>query len=350
MTIPVAFKGTSEALKWPRLIRLGPNFYAAVFTIMKLLPASFMVRKAEESGKITPDTVVVETTSGTFGLALAMVCAERGHRLALVGDGAIDSTLRARIELLGAELLMVTQPAPRGGMQQARLDRLAALRREHENTFWPAQYENPDNPRSYGEVAAFLNDALGDVDCLVGTVGTGGSMCGTAATLRSLCTGLQVVGIDTHGSVLFGQPDKPGRLLRGLGNSLMPKNVDHSLFDEIHWVSAADAFKATLELNRRHALFMGPTSGAAWLVGRWWALQNPDSVVVTILPDDGHRYQSTVYNPEWTMGKGLGRAALPDAPVTVYDPRFPGEEWARLTWKCRNLNDVLQLPVMGETL
>jgi cysteine synthase A len=331
----------SEAQKAPRLVRLAPNFYVAVLSIMKLYPASFIIRQAEARGELGPDTVVVETTSGTFGLALAMVCAERGYRLSLVGDTAIDETLRERITSLGAEISIVTEPAAVGGMQRARLDRLAALRREHPKTFWPAQYENPDNSESYAELAELLARELGSIDCLIGTVGTGGSMCGTATALGKLCRGLHVVGIDTHGSVLFGQPDRPGRLLRGLGNSLMPKNVDHTVFDEVFWVNAGDAFKAARELHRRHALFMGPTSGASWLTAAWWARQNPDRCVVAILPDDGHRYMSTVYNPAWIEERGLVRAALPEAPLTVDDPGFSGDAWSRYAWQRRTIDEVL---------
>jgi cysteine synthase A len=166
-------------------------------------------------------------------------------------------------------------------------------------------------------------------------------MCGTAAALRSFYSDLWVVGVDTHGSVLFGQPDRPGRLLRGLGNSLLPKNVDQSTFDEIHWISAADAFKASRELYRRHALFMGPTSGAAWLVANWWAQRNPGALVVTMLPDEGHRYQTTVYDPDWISARALSRSHLPDGPRTVDDPLFTEEVWARLLWKRRSLREVL---------
>lgn len=338
----------SDAVKWPRLVRLGSNFYVAAFSIMKLFPASFIISKAAARRQVRRETVIIETTSGTFGLALAIVCAERGYKLMLVGDKAIDRTLRARIESLGAKVQIVTKPAPTGGMQQARLDCLAALRRKFEDTFWPAQYENPDNSASYAELARALKSRLGNVDCLIGTVGTGGSMCGTGNALRALCGTLHVVGIDTQGSVLFGQPDRPKRLLRGLGNSLMPRNVAHDVFDEVHWVSAGDAFEAARALHRRHALFMGPTSGAAWLVGRWWAAQNPDMTVVAILPDDGHRYQSTVYNAAWIAAQGLSRAELPQGPMTVTHPGFTGDSWTRLLWGRRRLEDVAMPPAVAE--
>jgi hypothetical protein len=121
----------------------------------------------------------------------------------------------------------------------------------------------------------------------------------------------------------------------------MPKNVDHSAFDESHWVSAADAFEAAQEIHRRHALFVGPTSGAAWLAARWWARQHSSQLVVAIFPDEGHRYQTTVYNAEWLAAHGLTRAALPGAPVTVNEPNVPDETWSRFVWGRRKFHEVV---------
>jgi len=323
------------------LVRLQSNLYVAAFSIMKLLPAAYIIERAEKNGLIVPNSLVVETTSGTFGLGLAMVCAERGYRLTLVGDVGIDATLRGRIAALGADLRVVAEPAPNGGLQKARMDLLEVLRHENNNAFWPAQYDNPEARHAYDELAEMLCDRVGTIDCLVGTVGTGGSACGTGAALRSLRSdAVQVIGVDTHGSVLFGQADKPGRLLRGLGNSLMPLNVQHHVFDEIHWVNAGDAFKATQILCRKYGLYMGPTSGAAWLVADWHARKSPKSVVVAILPDEGHRYQSTVYNADWIAEKGLTRASLPSNPLTVENPAFAIDEWSRFAWGRRTRAEV----------
>ncbi|HEV7687313.1 MAG TPA: cysteine synthase family protein, partial [Acidimicrobiia bacterium] len=287
------------ALELPRIVRLGPNLYGAAFTLMKLLPARHILDRADREGRLEPGTVVIESTSGTFGLALAMECRLRGRPLVLVSDPAVDPRLRRRLRDLGAAVDIVAEPALVGGYQQARLDRLAELRARHPRHFWPAQYSNPDNPGAYNVLAELLTSAIGRVDVLVGPVGSGGSMCGTAAALRAgIGDAVTAVAVDTPGSVLFGQHDAPRRI-RGLGNSLMPPNLDHSAFDEVHWVSDREGFAATRALHRRHALYMGPTSGTAWMVASWKARADPDARVVVLLPDEGHRYQDTVYDDAW---------------------------------------------------
>ncbi|HEX8558057.1 MAG TPA: cysteine synthase family protein [Pyrinomonadaceae bacterium] len=333
-----------DSVVLPRLIQLGDNLYGAAFFLMKLLPARFILDRARADGLLREGSVVIETTSGTFGLALAILCNLHGYRLIIVSDPAIDPPLQRRLEDLGATVEIVREPAPVGGYQRARLDRMAELRAQHPGHFWPAQYSNRHNPGSYGPLAELFAEAIGKIDCLVGTVGSGGSVCGASSFLRLLFPKLKVVGVDTLGSVLFGQPDQKKRLLRGLGNSLMPENLDHRAFDEIHWVSAAEGFYATRELHRRHALYMGPTSGAAYLVARWWAEHNPGSTVVVTLPDEGYRYQDTVYDDAWLRANDAWLAELPSGPRLVDHPLEAGADWTCVLWNRRTYEQVLGSP------
>jgi cysteine synthase A len=148
------------------------------------------------------------------------------------------------------------------------------------------------------------------------------------------------IGVDTPGSVLFGQSDAPRRV-RGLGNSLMPPNLDHTAFDEVHWVGAAEAFEATRTLHRRHALYMGPTSGAAWLAASWWARRHPEASVVVLLPDEGHRYQDTVYDDAWLRDQDLRLDALPVHPHDAAHPDKATGGWYRFEWARRSLAEVM---------
>lgn len=331
-----------DAVALPRVVRLEGRLYAACFQLMKLLPARHILARAREEGAVGPGSVVIETTSGTFGLALAMICALDGYRLVLVSDPAIDAPLRRRLEDLGARVEMVTEPAAVGGFQRARLDRMAEVQAEFPGHFCPSQYANPLNPGSYAALADHLGETVGRVDCLVGTVGSGGSMCGAAAGLRRSNPDLRVVGVDTHGSVLFGQPDSK-RLLRGLGNSLMPQNLDHTAFDEVHWVTAAEAFRATRALHRSSALFMGGTSGAAYLAARWEARRDPAANVVVLLPDEGYRYQETIYKDEWLRESGAWLDELPAGPETAAEPpKAAGDRWTRMEWGRRSLKEATE--------
>ncbi|MET7297343.1 cysteine synthase family protein [Embleya sp. NPDC005575] len=321
------------ATEMPRLVRLDHNLYAACFTVMKLLPARYILDTAIRRGELRPGMTVVETSSGTFGLGLAMVTALRGYPLVLVSDPVLDAPLKARLEDLGARVEIVTEPAAVGGHQRARLDRLDTIRKECEPAFVPSQYDNPLNPAAYASVAELVRQRIGPVDTLVGCVGSGGSMCGTAHGLRRHRPQTRAVAVDTHHSVLFGLPDGP-RTLRGLGNSLMPANVEHDTFDDVHWLGAAEAFEATDRLHREHALFMGPTSGAAYLVARWEARRHPDRTVLALFADEGHRYQSTSGDPNWRREHGLYLPTLPTAPHTVTDPDQVRGHWDHMAW-CR---------------
>jgi cysteine synthase A len=337
-----------DAIALPRLVRLRPNLIGLAFPLMKLLPARFIVRKALEEGELEPGGLIAETTSGTFGLALAMVARLGGHPLTLVSDPAIDAPLQRRLEDLGASVHIVREPGPTGGFQQARLEVLEQVLASNPGSFCPRQYSNPHNPGSYAPCAEQLAHAAGPIDCLVGSVGSGGSMCGISSYLRLVFPELVAVGVDTHRSVIFGQSDAGGgRMLRGLGNSLMPANVDHTTFDWVHWVGAAEAFRATRELHRDHALFMGATSGAAYLVADWWARHHPEQLVAVVFPDEGYRYQDTVYDDAWLDEKGLRLDLPPREPVEWERPHDGSDPWAFHHWNRRSYVEVMRSPAAG---
>lgn len=330
-----------DAFDLPRIVRLGDNLYAAAFFLMKLLPARFILDRAAADGELRPGSTIIETSSGTFGLGLALLCRERGYRLILVSDPAIDDRLARRLTELGAQVEICREPAPVGGFQGARLARMRELQTAHPDHFWPAQYHNPRNPAAYAPFAELLVETIGDLGCVVGTVGSGGSMCGTTRFLRGVLPDVRAVGVDTSGSVLFGQRDAGTRLLRGLGNSVMPSNLDHEVFDEVHWVSAAEGFLATRVLHREHGLYMGPTSGAAFLVARWWAARHPDVDVVAIMADEAYRYEDTVYDDAWLRAQGAALERLPASPRFVAHPHDAGPGWSALAWGRRSYDDVM---------
>jgi cysteine synthase len=333
-----------DARELPQIIRLEGELFAAAFPLMKLLPARYILDQARRSGALARDTVVVESSSGTFGLALAMLCAIERRKLILVSDPAIDEPFKRRLEDLGAWVDIVTDPGSAGGFQRARLERLAQHRERQPDHFWTCQYNNPDNGSSYARVAELLTETVGSIDCLVGTVGSGGSICGTARFLRQVFPKLYVIGVDTPGSVLFGLPDQK-RVLRGLGNSVHPSNLDHTLIDEVHWVDGATAFHATRELHQRSALFRGGTSGAAALVARWWSQRHPGARVVALLPDEGERYVSTIYDDGWLAQHGLRRSGAPAGPLLAgHLEEVDPEGWSSFHWGRRTFEQVTRRP------
>lgn len=330
-----------RALETPRLARLSPNLVAAAFPLMKLMPARYILDRAEARGELKAGTHIVETTSGTFGMAVALLAAARGYLLTLVSASTlIDATYKARLERIGATVIAIDDP--RGdGNQPGRLDCLQTILMSDPECFWTRQYDSPSNWLAYARLAEFLVRAMGRVDCLVGCIGTGGSLCGTGMFLRTLFPDLKIVAVDTHRSILFGQPVGK-RMLRGLGNSVLPANVRHDLIDEIHWVGAYPAYMTAHQLLRLHGLFQGPTSGAAGLVAQWVARICPDAQIAVIMPDEGHRHADTVYNDRWLATLPGWPCGQPSAPTTLSRIEPAAEsEWTRFSWQRRSLDDVL---------
>jgi len=319
---------------------------AVVFPLMKIIPAEFCVREAIRDGRLSHGGFVIESSSGTMALGLAQVCRWLELPLVIVTDYACDDALCRRMADLGVRVERVTAPAATGGYQRARLDRLEEIRQTEPGAWWLNQYDNPHNAGAYSDVAAQIIEAVGRVDCLVGAVGSGGSMCGTASYLRALFPEMAVVGVDTFNSVLFGQPDGTRRL-RGLGNSLLPRNLDHRLFDEVHWVTAAEAYAATRLLHRTTALFRGGTSGATWLAARDYARRHPEATVVCLFADDGTRYAEEIYNDARLVEHGLWLDRLPAEPIVVTSPPQAPTSWTRMNWNRRSHDAVLAASGVG---
>jgi len=331
-------------LETPRLVRLAPNLVAAAFPLMKLMPARYILDRGKASGELEPGAHIVETTSGTFGMAVALLAAARSHPLTLVtASSLIDHKYKARLERLGASV--IAMPDPLGdGNQSGRLEQLSRVLKEEKGSFWTRQYDSAGNWLAYARLADLLVRAGGRIDFLVGCVGTGGSLCGTGTFLRQVFPWLKISAVDTHRSMLFGQPVGK-RMLRGLGNSVLPGNVRHELIDEVHWVGAYPAYQSAHALFRENGLFMGPTSGAAALVAKWVAVNNPDAMVAVIMPDEGHRHADTVYNDDWVDTLPGWPGSKPVEPTVLSRPVAASESaWTRFNWARRSLDDVLAAP------
>ncbi|GGU46648.1 pyridoxal-phosphate dependent enzyme [Streptomyces lavendofoliae] len=293
---------------------------------MKDRVARHSILEARRTGELAEGAPIIESSSGTMALGVALVGARLGHPVHIVTDPRIDPTTHAKLRALGCRVHVVGAMTG-AGWQSARLERLEELIRELPGAFWPRQYSNPDNPGAYRFLADEILADLGSVDVLVGSVGSGGSLSGSARALRRSLPGLRVVAVDCVGSVVFGQPDNPGRLQGGLGNSLIPANLDRGLVDEIHWLNDREAFEATRDLAREQQIFAGNTSGSVYRVLHDVARRAaPGTRIVGIFPDRGDRYADNVYSDAYWAERSL--AALPSAaePAEV----SPGTEVA--TW------------------
>lgn len=284
---------------------------------MKDRVAARAITQARKIGELTEGAPIVESSSGTMALGLALVGRALGHPVHIVTDPRIDPITLAKLESLGCEVHVVAAMSGQG-WQSARLELLDQLVRDLPGAFWPRQYSNPDNPGAYRHLAEELIADAGPIDVLVGSVGSGGSLCGTARVLRDQLPDLRVVGVDCVGSVLFDQPDVPQRLQSGLGNSLHPANLDFALIDEVHWLNDREAFEATSALAAEQQIFAGNTSGSVYRVMSAIAAgAAPGTRIVGILPDRGDRYVDTVYSSQYRDGRDLGQLECAAAPSPV---------------------------------
>jgi cysteine synthase A len=301
---------------------------------MKARAAVSMLTAARARGELAPGAPVVESTSGTLGVGLAFAGQALGHPVVLVVDQELEPPMRALLRAYGARLEVVRRPHPVGGWQQARLDRLAEIRAAQPDAYWPDQYHNPDNTDGYAGLADEIAAQIDEIDVLVCSVGTGGHSAGLARPLRRHWPRLRLVGVDTIGSTIFGQPARP-RLMRGLGSSIHPSNVDYPAFDEVHWVGPVEAVETCRRLARTAFVTGGWSTGAVARVAAWTARTQPGARVLTVFPDGPHRYLDTIFDDDWCARHGLLGPAR-GHPVEIPHPgAVEVTRWSR----CRTVAD-----------
>lgn len=297
---------------------------------MKDRVALQIVEDAEAAGLLQPGCLIVESSSGTLAEGLARVGAIKGYPVVIVTDPRLDAVTFAKLQALGAIVEVVDTYHPTGGWQWSRLERLAQILAANPGSFWARQYDNPSNAGTYEvRMAEELVAALGpDIKALVGSVGSGGSLCGTARALRRLRPDLRVVAVDAVGSSLFNQPGRK-RLQSGHGNNIVPGNIDYSVIDEVHWLNDGEAFGGCRELARREGVFAGGSSGSVYVVASWMAEQLGEGQVVAILPDRGDRYAETIFSDSYLAEHGLLGCSAAWEPVTIQYGVDVAEQWSR---------------------
>ncbi|WP_093471128.1 PLP-dependent cysteine synthase family protein [Paenibacillus popilliae] len=299
---------------------------------MKDRVAKHMIVEAKRTGQLKDGDSIIESSSGTMACGVALVGTCLGHEVHIVTDPRIDPITLAKLTALGCNMYIVDRMGAHG-WQSARLKRLYELIDELPGVYWPRQYDNPDNPAAYDALAHEVMNELGRVDFLVASVGSGGSMTGTARALKRYYPNLKVIAVDCIGSVIFGQPDRPERLQGGLGNSLIAPNVDHALVDEVHWLNDEEAFAATLALAKEQQIFAGNSSGSVYAVAKWVKSCVPQgTTILAIFPDRGDRYVNTIYNKHYRVDKEIDGLRLPEEPQWVpYQTVVTSWSYARLS-------------------
>jgi cysteine synthase A len=252
-----------------------------------------MIEAAEQAGKIGPNTIIVEPTSGNTGIALAMVCAARGYRCRLVMPETMSNERRMLLRAYGAELVLT--PGPEG--------MLGAIRRAEEivaadpNCFMPQQFNNPANPEVHRRTTAeeIWRDTDGKVDILVAGIGTGGTITGVAEVIKARKPSFQAIAVEPEASPILSKGTKGPHPIQGIGAGFIPDVLNTKAYDEVITVKNEDAFETARAAAREEGLLVGISSGAAL----WAAIQvakrpeNAGKLIVTIIPSFGERYLST---------------------------------------------------------
>ena len=276
---------------------------------MKDRMARSMVDDAERKEVLRAGGTIVESSSGNTGIALAAIAAERGYRfVAVVDDHAARDKIRI-MRALGAELVTVEGAAED---RVATASREALARRLGETIPGAVYLDQPDNPangRGYTETLAreIVADVGPDLDLLVGSVGTGGSLSGTARGLRGLLPNVRVVGVEPVGSIIFGGEARP-YYQSGTGTPAgveVGRNVDRDLIDRGVKVADAVAFTTSRFLARRHGLLLGGSAGGVVHAAIAELRTSDAHVGVAIVADGGERYLDTVFDDDWIASRGL---------------------------------------------
>jgi cystathionine beta-synthase/cysteine synthase A len=270
--------------------------------------ARFIIDEAVRQGRLRPGGTIIESSSGNFGISLAMLGAVKGYRVIVVVDPKITPMNKSLLIAYGAELVFVDQLDDTGTYQKTRLAKVKKLHRTLPDSFVPNQAFNLDNSEAHYRSTGpeLLRQTGGDIGTLVLSVGTAGTVGGVGQFFKEAAPHIRIVAVDADGSGIFSRNTHP-YALQGLGLGWTPRSLrDLNCIDAIHQVKDLDAFSTCRAEAKHEGILLGGSGGAVCFVALSLAQQKATpGPIATLIADSGERYLDTVYNDEWLAAKGI---------------------------------------------
>lgn len=264
--------------------------------------ALYILNKVLSSGEINKDTIIIESSSGNFGIALSSYCKKYGLKFYCVVDPNISPTNEYLIKTLSTKMIKVTELDENGGYLLNRIRKVKQLQKEIPNSYWINQYGNPYNAEAYSEtLGKELCGDIDNIDYVFLGVSSGGTITGISQKVKDIFPNAKIIAVDVEGSVIFGGEPKK-RYIPGIGSSMLPGILKEAKIDEIFMTDEYSTVEMCHELLKEHCLFLGGSSGSVFsAIKKYFKGKSfsKNQNVVAIFADRGDRYISTIYDDEW---------------------------------------------------
>ncbi len=293
---------TIDATPLVRLNRIGEGFDGDLLAKLEFFNplgsvkdriAASMIEAGEIQGLITPQTFIIEPTSGNTGIALSFICAAKGYRLCLTMPETMSIERRYLLKHLGAKLVLT----PASERIKGAIDKAEEILASEKGAYMPDQFKNPANPQIHRETTAeeIWRDTEGRVDILIAGVGTGGTITGVSQVIKPRKPSFKAIAVEPAASPILSGGSAGPHKIQGIGAGFIPDVLDRSVIDDVVTVTNEDAFETARELAKKEGILCGISSGAAV----WAALkiakqkESAGKSIVIIIPSTGERYMST---------------------------------------------------------
>ena len=263
---------------------------------IKTRTAYNMISKAEREGKIKPDTIIVEPTSGNQGIGLALVGAVKGYRTIIIMPDSVSEERRKLVHHYGAEVILIHDAGDIGACIEECLQTALRMERENPKVYVPQQFENPNNTKAHKHHTALeiLEQVAGTIDGFCSGIGTGGTITGIGKVLKSQNPQMEIWAVEPEHAAILSGGAIGTHLQMGIGDGLIPAILNREIYDDICIVTDEEALQTAKDLSRKEGILCGISSGTNVAAALKLAEKlGPGKTVVTVLPDTAERYFST---------------------------------------------------------